>query len=195
MKKLFFIAGVALSSSVAAQTEKGSWMVGANFANINFGFQDQDNLTSIGINPNLAYFMSDKLAVGGELNFRLIKEKSDKNATIFYGLQPLVRYYFSKEEKSGIFGQASVGFAGLSHGNASETGLGFSVGAGWNYFINKSVALEVGVKYINIDKKVALATLLNGGTGLQNTINLNFGVQFFLGKKAASQVKSGYRKK
>lgn len=194
MKKLFFIAGVALSLSAAAQTEKGSWMVGANFANINFGFQDQDNLTSIGINPNLAYFMSDNLALGGELNFRFVKEKTDPDATLTYGLQPLVRYYFSKEEKSGIFGQASVGFAGFSHGNSSETGLAFSIGAGWNYFINKSVALEVGAKYINTDKKVAFASIPNGGTGLENTINLNFGVQIFLPKKSTSHVKSSYRK-
>lgn len=185
MKKLFFIAGVALSLSVAAQTEKGSWMVGGNFANLNLGFANSTNTVSFSLSPNLAYFMSDNFALGGEVGLGIVKAKSE-DALFSYSVQPLARYYFMKGEKNGIFGQATVGVQGASQSGNSETGLTFSIGAGWNYWINKSVALEVGARYVNTDEKIAI---------FPNAVNVNFGLQIFLPKKSASYVKSSYRKK
>lgn len=185
MKKLFFIAGIALSLSAAAQTEKGSWMVGANFTDLNFKFAENTNLMSFTLNPNLAYFISDNFAIGGQVGFGIAAAKK-QDPLFTYNVQPLARYYFMKEQKSGIFGQATVGIDGYSQSEKSQTGLTFSVGAGWNYWLNKSVALEVGAHYINRDKKVDL---------FQNSVNVNFGLQIFLPKKTASDAKSSYRKK
>ncbi len=196
MKKLLLITFTALSLSASAQTEKGSWMLGTNFSNINFGFGENSSSNfTIGINPNMAYFMSDNFALGGTVNL-LYSEKKDKDAEMGYGLQPLARYYFTKDEKSGIFGQASVGFLGTSTSGTSETGLTFSVGAGWNYFFSKYTALELGLRYTNTDKKVAggAAGGFGGSAGLENNIGINFGIQVFLPKKGASHVKSSYKK-
>lgn len=191
MKKLFLIAGITLGLSASAQTEKGSWMVGTNFSNLNLGFASSTNNVSFNISPNLAYFVSDNFAFGGQVDLGISKAKGS-DARFNFGLQPLARYYFTKQEKNGIFGQATVGFEGASVAGTSTTGLTFSIGAGWNYWLNKSVALEVGARYINVDKKVAGLSLI---PAFENNINLNFGLQIFLPKKTASQVKSSYRKK
>jgi len=193
MKKLFFVAGIALSLSVAAQTEKGSWMVGANFADLNLGFgKNSTSNFSISANPNVAYFISDNLGVGGEVNVAFLKTKGVKDAISTIGVQPLIRYYFTNDNKMGIFGQGSIGILSSSIFGNSETGLTFSVGAGLNYFINKNIAFEAGLKYINVDEKVA-GVITNGF--LQNNIGLNFGLQIFLPKKSVSHMKSTYRKK
>lgn len=204
MKKLFFIAGAALSLSAAAQTEKGSWMVGGSIGNINLGVGNSTTNFSIDVEPIGLYFITDNLGVGGRALLGVSNSSSSDIAGVKssitkfrYGIAPTLRYYFTTMGKGKIFGEGAVDFAGkstttkIANTSKTETGsnTGFSLGVGYNYFFNPHVALEVALRYVN---KFAY----NAPTaGAENNVNVNFGFQVFFPKKSASRIKSTYRKK
>lgn len=203
MKKLFFIAGIALSLSVAAQTEKGSWMVGGNVGNINLGFGNSTTNFSIDVEPIGLYFITDNLGIGGRVLLGVNSSSSDiagvkSSATILgYGIAPTLRYYFTTMGKGKIFGEGAVGFGGTStttktagiSTTESDNSTGFSLGVGYNYFFNPHVALEAGLRYVN---KFAY----NAPTAVsESNVNVNVGFQIFFPKRSATTIKSSYRKK
>jgi outer membrane protein len=198
MKKLFFIAGVALSLSVNAQTEKGSWMVGGNLGNLNLGFAKSTTDFSIDVEPIGLYFITDNLGIGGRVLLGVSTgEPLGVKTTIFgYGVAPTLRYYFTEMGKGKIFGEAAVDLTGTStkitgiSKTINDNNTGFSLGVGYNYFFNPHVALEAGLRYANKPPVYNAPT-----AGSENNINVNFGLQIFFPKKSASQVKSSYRKK
>lgn len=182
MKKLFFIAGVALSLSVAAQTEKGSWMLGTNFSNLNIKIPNGGDASfSFNVEPKMAYFISNEFGLGARVKLGFDKPGVG-DGTFQYGIEPLARYYFtSVGEKGKLFAQGSLGVDGKSTKGQSESAFTFAIGAGWNWFFSKYTALELGLEYRNYPD-----------TKLSN-IGLNFGINVFLPHSKASSVKSSYR--
>ena len=187
MKKLFLIAGVALSLSATAQTEKGSWMVGGTFSNLNVGFQNSTTNFSLNVNPIGLWFVADNVGIGGQARLGIISGTG--SSTFTFGIAPTIRYYFSQMGSSRIFGEAAVDFGGNSSSGKTETATGLALGVGYNYWFNQHVALELGLRYAN--KQVYNAP----GTGFENNLNVNFGLSVFFPKKSTSSVKSSYRKK
>lgn len=190
MKKLFFtlIAGV-ITFNAFAQTDKGDKLVGVSFGSLSYTNSDSKttysntptvynsdgNSFSVSINPNVAWFISDNLAIGGGLSISFYNSKSKSSNTSstatseskytepsFY-IGPLARYYFGGSAKGKPFGQVNfqIGIGGgksestTSTGASSETktkpkgdwnaGLAF----GYEHFVTSNVGLfaSVGFNY------------------------------------------------
>jgi hypothetical protein len=171
MKKIFLsiVVVAAVTLSAKAQTEKGHIMVGSQFANIH---ADKTEFSAIA-SPGIAWFLSDNFALGATLGLGYAKPKSE-DGTFMYGLSPMARYYFAGNEKNKFFGQVDFGFAGISTDGDNSTLWNAGAGLGYNHFINRSVALELGAGYdYTKEKKI---------DGL-SSFDLNFGIQVFLPTK------------
>ncbi|OQP54385.1 hypothetical protein [Niastella populi] len=155
MKKLFTLMIVLQSVIIEAksQIQAGNVMVGADIADFNLGLNEGSNF-SIFLDPKLAYFFTDNLAVGGYLKFGLVTSKG-AGESIDYGLGLLGRYYLSKDinvvRNSRFFVEANAGIEGTNPASGENTnGLGLGFGPGWTYFLTPNVGLEALIKYNGI---------------------------------------------
>lgn len=189
MKKILVCLFVSVGFIMNAQTEKGTKLVGVSFGSMSFTSSDSEtsysntptvynsdgNSFNISINPNVAWFIMDNLAIGGQVSVSFYTSKSDSSNTgssttseskstqpSFY-IGPMARYYFTNSTSGKPYGQfnAQYGISGgksessTSTGASSETttkpkgdwnvGLSF----GYEYFITPNVGLfaSIGVNY------------------------------------------------
>jgi opacity protein-like surface antigen len=182
------LAGVLFGATAVAQTQKGNLMVGADLTDFGFNFQKESTIFHFDLNPKLAYFFRDDLALGGYLNFGL--ETTGGNGTnVNYGVGALGRYYihdanvrkleFSKRVR--FFGEANVGFGGSNPANgASTNGLQLGVGPGLSYFITPNVALDALLKY---DVIIGF-----GNSVTAHQLNFGLGFQIFLPTARAREI-------
>ncbi len=130
---------------------------------------------SISVNPNVAWFVQDNLAVGGGVSVSFYTSKSESSNTsssttseskatqpAFY-IGPLARYYFGGSPKGYPFAQANLqfGFAGgkseskTSSGASSETKTkpksdwNFGIAFGYEHFVVPNVGIygSIGFNY------------------------------------------------
>ncbi|MEI2738730.1 MAG: hypothetical protein V9F01_08090 [Chitinophagaceae bacterium] len=190
MKKVFFaFVGVALSLSVFSQTKKGDKLVGVGIGSISYTNSDSKttysntpteynsdgNSFSISVNPNVAWFVNDNLAIGGGVSISFYSSKSNSSNTSssttseskstqpsFY-IGPLARYYFGGSSKGMPFAQVNfqIGIYGgkseskTSTGSSSETTTkpkgdwNTGVSFGYEHFITPNVGFygSIGFNY------------------------------------------------
>lgn len=152
MKQTIVLAMLcSVSAAAIAQTQKGDRLVGVSFGSISATnseskttysntptiYNSDGSSFSISINPNVAWFVADNLAIGGGVSFSFYTSKSKSSNTSstttsenkstqpsFY-IGPLARYYFG-----GSPGQPFVQLNyqyGISGGKSeSETSTGAS---------------------------------------------------------------------
>lgn len=136
-----------------SQIQSGNIMVGADIADFKLSLNDGGN-SSVILNPKLAYFFSNNLALGGYLNFGL-ETTEGEGENIDYGIGALGRYYLSQDinvvRNSRFFVEGNVGIEGSNPASGENTnGLGLGIGPGWTYFITSNVGLEALLKYNGI---------------------------------------------
>lgn len=156
MKKLFFsLAVIAISFAASAQTSKGTYLLGGTA-----GFQSQDDVSTITVAPRIGYFLADNLAAGLGLGYTKIEDLS------MWSLDPFIRYYaLGIGDNAKIFGQASYSYGSMGEDLSTS---GWGVGAGAAFFLNESIALEVGLNYGSTTVGDADATsALRFGAGFQ----------------------------
>jgi hypothetical protein len=165
-----------ISTTVIAQTQKGNLMVGSDITDFGFTFQKASTRFNFNLNPRLAYFIKDDLAIGPYINFGL-STSNGAGSDVNYGIGALARYYihdknvkkleFSKRAR--FFLEANAGFGGQNPANgASTNGVQLGVGPGLSYFITPNVALDALLKY----------DLIVGGGNSTTSQNLGFGLGF-----------------
>lgn len=190
MKKILIISALmAVSLLTTAQTRRGDKLIGVSFGSLSFTSSDNQTTYSntpviynsdgssfsISINPNVAWFIKDNLAIGGGVSVGFFGSDSKSSNTAsssvtesdytqpsFY-IGPLARYYFGGSAKGMPFVQANaqIGISGgnskskTTSGASSETsykpkgdwnaGLTF----GYEHFITPSVGLfgSIGFSY------------------------------------------------
>lgn len=184
------IAMMALfvSSATVAQTQKGNLMVGSDITDFGFTFQKASTRFNFNLNPKLAYFIKDDLALGAYVNFGL-STGGGVGSDVSYGVGALARYYihdknvekleFSKRVR--FFLEANAGFGGQNPASgASTNGVQLGIGPGLSYFITPNVALDALLKY----------DLIVGGGNSTTSQNLSFGLgfQIFLPTSKAKQI-------
>ncbi|MBB2144213.1 hypothetical protein GM921_01835 [Pedobacter sp. LMG 31464] len=173
MKKLLLslalVAGLGFAAS--AQTEKGTWMVGAQAANINYNTTSE--VFSLSLSPQAGYFVKDNLAIGAKLGLN-VASASGTTATS-WGIGPFVRGYFGGTEKSKFFAEGNAGLGGVSYSGASSTAYNLGATLGYAYFITKNIGLETGLGY-------GYSNSTDGGMG-SSDLGLNLGFQIYIGKK------------
>lgn len=149
-----------------SQIQSGNIMVGANIADFKLSLNEGGN-SSFSLNPKLAYFFSDNLALGGYVKFGL-ETTEEKGKNIDYGVGALGRYYLSQDinvvRNSRFFVEGNVGIEGSNPASGENTnGLGLGIGPGWTYFITSNVGLEALLKYngiIGFGERVTTSDLL-----------------------------------
>jgi hypothetical protein len=155
MKKTFTlaIAFTLIIISAKSQIQSGNLLWGADIANFDLSLNKGGNF-SIRLNPKLAYFFSDNLALGAYLNFGLVTSKGG-GESIDYGVGLLGRYYLSSDinvvRNSRFFIEGNAGIEGTNPASGENTnGLGLGFGPGWTYFLTSNVGLEALLKYRGI---------------------------------------------
>ena len=179
MTKAFILTAILACSIVLttnAQIQRGNIMVGGDIANFDLGL-DKGGLFIISLDPKLAFFLRDNLALGGYLTLGITTAK-EAGTNINYGIGALGRYYFSESQlelvrHSRFFVEANAGIEGTNPANGENTnGLGVGIGPGWTYFLTNSVGLEALVKYRGI--------VGFGSRPTSSNLNLNVGFQIYL---------------
>lgn len=122
-----------------------------NVDNSNFSFS-----------PKFGYFIQDKLAVGGYLNFGTSRNQNFNNSTLlvddsknqFTGGGLFARYYFlDLGKRFKTFTEVGIGF-GTSKNElnnkeiSSSNSFGLGVGLGINYFVTEKIAITFGLNDI-----------------------------------------------
>lgn len=210
MKKITIILAGCLSlMSAFSQNKKGDKLVGVGFGSISYTnsdsktsysntptvYKSEGNSFSISVNPNVAWFVQDNLAVGGGVSVGFYNSKSNSSNTSssstseskstqpsFY-IGPLARYYFGGSEKGMPFAQvnAQYGIYGgkskstTSGGSSSETttkpkgdwnaGLSF----GYEHFITPNVGFYASVGFNYGKSKTTYEYRPSTGTGYDYT--------------------------
>lgn len=181
MRKLMTHAGVTLLLALAsvrsnAQLESGNYLIGSDIADLQLGLDKGGNF-SFRVDPKVAWFVIDNLALGAYLAFGL-STATGADTDISYGIGALGRYYFSREEVSLIrqtrfFIEGNVGIEGDNPAVGDNTnGLGIGVGPGLTFFLSPNVGLEGLLKYNGI--------IGFGSAVTSNNLNLSIGFQIYL---------------
>lgn len=159
-----------------SQIQKGNWMVGGDIANFTLSLNKGGNF-SIFLDPKMAYFVSNNLALGGYLKFGLVTSKGG-GESIDYGVGLLGRYYLSRDvvnvvRNSRFFFEGNAGIEGTNPASGENTnGLGLGIGPGWTYFITPNVGVEALLKYNGI--------VGFGERATSSDMNLSVGFQIYL---------------
>lgn len=180
MKKVLLASAlVGLSITVAAQLQRGNWMVGGELAAANFGLNEGGGY-NFQVTPQAAYFVQDNWAVGPYI--RLGFSGANSVTAFTYGVGALSRYYFSPGEqgvdnllKHGRFffeGNVGIGGTTISDGGPSANGLDLGIGPGYTYFITQDIGLDASVK-VN-------GNLGFGNRGTTSTLDFRLGLNIFL---------------
>lgn len=214
MKKTILLAIFAIGISMTnAQTKKGDMLVGTSFGSMSFTsskssttysntpteYNSDGNSFSISLNPNIAWFIQDNLAVGGGVSLSFYNSKSDSSNTSstttstskynqpsFY-IGPFARYYFGGSEKGMPFTQLSLqyGISGGKSDSSSSSGAtsttttkpkgdwNAGLNFGYEHFISKYVGIfgMIGVNYGK--SKTSYEYRPSTGTGYDYTSEYN----------------------
>jgi len=175
-KMIFLLLVIVVSNQVTAQIKKGQWLAGGN-VNWTTSFNSYGTSTVIKIMPDVGYFFLDKLAGGLKINHTIVIPGYDSSqAYSSFGFSPFLRYYFLPATNTiNVFGEASYGWGGFYYNDYDDINHQWSVSVGAAFFLNRYVALEAALNYINITEQHVVS-------GRQKTLGINIGFQVYLGK-------------
>jgi len=157
MRTLFFFLVLATSFSLNAQITKGNWLVGGNgsfssstaTSEDNSGNKIESKATGLRLNPNIGYFLADKIAFGLDTSINFSNPQGNENSSWTLGLGPFIRYYFFDNDKIvNLFSEANYIFSsGISEQNNDLKSSAFGLSVGGVLFFNSSVGLELSLNY------------------------------------------------
>lgn len=151
-KSLIVIVCSFCMLSAFSQTKKGDKMVGVGFGSVSYTNSDSKtsysntptvynsdgSSFSISVNPNVAWFVRDNLAIGGGVSVSFYSSKSNSSNTgstttseskstqpsVYIG--PLARYYFGGSSKGMPFAQVNIQYGIYGGKSESKTSTGAS---------------------------------------------------------------------
>lgn len=165
---------------------RGSLMVGGTSAGLSVD-PGQTGATSINLSPNVAYFLSDRFALGANVAFNYFRGHSDANPeTIRVGIGPVARYYLGAIDNRvwfvyGGFDWEYTAFSS-SFGSNNYDSFNTYAGAGLNLFVTPNIALELGpglyyspeFRALSLQLRVGAQFFLNGSQmGVPNRKHLD----------------------
>lgn len=196
MKKKNFLIAVALFIGMTsfAQTQKGYYIIGAQLASMDLNFQSGNTDFGLTLQPQVAWFVKDNLAIGGQVLLGVNTSKGFSQFT--YGIGALGRYYMADKvtqisSKTRFFLEATAGINGSNtkvtgYPSTNTNGLGVGFGPGLAYFINQNIALEGLVKY-NLGVGF-------GNSTTTNNIHFNLGFSIHLPGSKLKDMKNDMKK-
>ncbi len=190
MKKVVYALAliVCTLTSAAAQTEKGSHLIGVQVGNVIIPTSGGSG-SIISLQPTYGWFVSDGLALGAGVPFYHVSSGGVGITQI--GLDPFLRYYIGQSNAKPFLG-ASVGVvntsaSGTFSNSESSTDVIYGLTGGVAFFVNKSVSFDVSLNYTG-GNSLNLSGLFPGASNalipsLPNALTINLGFQVFLPKK------------
>jgi opacity protein-like surface antigen len=174
-------------SEAASGFSRGSLMIGGTSGSFGFNSSPTSRFIQLSLRPQVLYFLSEQIALGGGLDFSLSHTSAFINFTSAeIRLIPQARYYFSAVPKRQQWFAAAgleIGRSGVTiedGGSFSQNHFGFGLGVGLNYFLSPNIALELGPSlrydFRRNDDLLDLDTK-------RLRLGLDVGLQFFLNKK------------
>lgn len=132
--------------SAAAAFGQSSLMLGINTAFFEYTF-GQRPFFQLSIAPNIGYFVSNRLALGANLNAFFFRENQNDYTGHGLNIGPFARYYLSSGRQLCWFvdgGYSWYGYQTKYEGQSRNTysNHGFNAGLGANVFLSPNVALE-----------------------------------------------------
>ncbi|HOA37083.1 MAG TPA: outer membrane beta-barrel protein [Flavihumibacter sp.] len=140
---LLAVLVVTLAGTATAQTEKGDWMVGGNFA-----LNTTKNNSAFNLSPSAGYFFARNFVAGGLFNFAY--SKSGDTKTTAYSAGPFARYYFGNSNlKPMVVGEFQFGTNStrVSTNKTTDNFNSLLLGGGLAAFVNQHVAIETIAGY------------------------------------------------
>ena len=152
MKKNILILSILLFTTICANSQitKGNWMVGGSGDYTNETVtSDTGNKTKykvITIKPNVGYFIMDKFAIGGTLNYM------NQGSFNTYGIGLFSRYYFLEPEKifnlyAQIHYDYDINVSDVTFTSRTRYTQFYGAIMGLEVFLNNSVGLEFSLQY------------------------------------------------
>jgi hypothetical protein len=167
-----------------AQIQRGNLLVGGDIANFNLTLGG-GGAFQMRIDPKVAFFIRDNVALGAYLDFGLATAKG-AGTTTDYGVGALGRYYINDPkvnvlQHGRLFFEGTAGVQGVSlSGGSNTTGLGLGIGPGYAYFVTPNIGLETLLKYNGI--------VGFGSQAYRSNLNLGIGFQIYLSGRRARQI-------
>ncbi|WP_336516795.1 outer membrane beta-barrel protein [Pollutibacter soli] len=181
---LFFITAL----QAHAQLEKKSWMAGGS-AGFDFDYSNPSaGSTSKGfifsLSPSAGYFIMDKLAVGLKLSSAYSQSSyidpvtpEQKTKFLYLRVGTFARYYFLKPDaKVNLIVEPAIFYSNsfnLDQGS-NTSGFEYGVGGGPVFFLNKSLSLELILKWLKVHYSDRFT---------YNEINAEIGLQIYFPNK------------
>jgi outer membrane protein len=184
MKKVLLSAVALLAFGFAnAQEEKstnGGFSKGDVFVTGAFTFgssNDKDNevkTNGFEIAPQVGYFLTENIAIGGKLGFASSKEETagvDTEDMSGLTLGAFGRYYFTPANQFSLFANLGLDYSSMKDklADAKLNGFQAGLGAGMNYFVSSNFSIEAGVAVLGFSSEKSDAT------GAKGTSSFGFG--------------------
>lgn len=165
---IFFIL-MGISTSVLAQTEKGSILIGGssslNFTSLSGKVEsgnysgDGSKISSLELSPGAGYFIFNNLAVGVQFSLSSASEKEigDKYTESTTMLFPFARLYFGKSNIK-PFVQAAYGpgwqkWQYNDNDKERENLTGYELTGGLAFFLNRNISFDISLGYASATAK------------------------------------------
>lgn len=193
MKASSFSVILLFSSIISfAQTDennssisKGQWMLGGTMSLSTS--DDFIHTPNFSISPMAGYFIGKRFALGLNMNYAVtdmttndpLTGTEQSNTVSSLSVTPFARYYFGVG-KIAPFAEAGYGMNwNFSEGNKTSDNMSYKIGAGLNYFITPSLAVEGKLSY----------TRYTHANASVNPVSLGIGLQFFLSRNQNTTAK------
>lgn len=142
MKKFLLIALMAvMGMSVQAQSVKGDMVAGVNVA-----YGTKDGFSNFGIGAKFQYNFTDALRIEPSATYFF-----EKDYTKMWDVNVNLHYLFNVADKLSLYPLAGVSLVGVKAeflgASASESKFGANLGAGAQYWLTESFALNFEAKY------------------------------------------------
>lgn len=116
----------------------------------------EEKTSSFNISPQLGYFISEDLAIGGMLSYSSYKEEvagTDTEDRSGFGVGAFARYYFlDLGERFKTYTEFGVGYSSLNDKSGTDdlkyNTIGAGLDLGINYFVTENIALTFGLKNV-----------------------------------------------
>lgn len=181
MKKVLLSAVALLAFGFAnAQEEKstnGGFSKGDVFVTGAFTFgstndkDDEVKTNGFEIAPQVGYFLTENIAIGGKLGFSSMKEETagaDTKDMSGLTLGAFGRYYFTPANQFSLFANLGLDYSSMKNnlpGGDKVNGFDAGLGAGMNYFVSSNFSLEAGVAVLGFSSEKSDATGAKGSNG------------------------------
>jgi hypothetical protein len=145
----------------------------AGFSSEKTGDLKNDGFT---LSPGLGYFITDNIALEGQLTFESSKQDNGvtENKTNGFGIAAGAKYFWTPASKFSLSVGANISYMSTKNDNGvtdfTEKEIGFNIPLGMNYFVSDDFALTTswgGFGYSSND---------NGGDGADKTTGFNLGL-------------------